>query len=82
MATIPNTLKLWFEAGIYNKATHMIVVTDTFSWEDYPVYVSEQENVHEIAKKYNYKNMQKVTEVYNLSMTWEEQSGHQRVFNY
>lgn len=51
----------------------MIVVCDTFDHEDYPVYVSEDEDVHEKAAEYDECDMQKIMEVYNLSMDIEEQ---------
>lgn len=32
-------------------ATHMIVVCDTYDWEDFPVYVTANEDVHEVEAK-------------------------------
>lgn len=46
--------------------THIISVCDTFSYEDYPVYVYEGQNVEDIYKKYNGPNMQKVNEVIKI----------------
>lgn len=45
----------------------MIVVCDTFDWEDYPRhYVMPTEDVHKKFASYNGSNMQKVMEVYAL----------------
>jgi hypothetical protein len=60
----------------------MIVVCDTFDYEDYPVYVKPGEDVHKIASGYDRVNMQKVMEVYNLSMDRETQLNQHRAFNY
>lgn len=29
----------WFDAGIAQGGTYMLVAVDEFEWEDYPVYV-------------------------------------------
>ena len=80
--TTQDDIRGWFERGQEQKATHMIVVCDTFSYEDYPVYVSESEDVRKKVDEYKGKNMQKIMEVYNLSMDVEEQMSQGRSFNY
>lgn len=82
MATTPEDLITWFKHGVEEKATHMIVVCDTFSYEDYPVYVKIDEDPREKARDYNGKNMQKVMEVYNLNQPMDAQISGERVFNY
>lgn len=83
MAATVEMLKGWFERGLEQKATHMIVACDTFDWEDYPVYVAKGEDARKRAKEYDGKNMQKVMEVYDLRKPWAEQgAGGTRVFNY
>ena len=82
MATSRMMIKEWLERGIEEKATHMIVVCDTFDYDDYPVFVSADEDVREMASKFTFENMQRVMEVYNLSMDIEEQVKEQRTFNY
>jgi hypothetical protein len=72
----------WFDRGLSQKASHMIVVCDTFEHEDYPVFVAEHEEVREKSKQYNGQNMQKIMEVYDLSISKEEQLSSVRVFNY
>lgn len=66
MATTKKIIAEWILEGLLEKHTHLIVVCDTFDYEDYPVYVSSGQNCQEIVDKYNGKQMQKVMEVYNL----------------
>ena len=41
MATTKEDLRQWYKEASRLKATHMIVVYDTFDHEDYPVYVKQ-----------------------------------------
>lgn len=75
-------IKQWFEAGVKNNKTHLIVVCDTFEEPNSdPVYVDQGQNPVETAEDYGYdpddpyaeRDMQRVMEVYNLNMSWEEQ---------
>lgn len=61
--------------------THMIVVCDTYDYEDYPVYVSKVENVRDKRNSYN-GNMQRVMEVYSKNHDRQEQLRAMRTFNY
>jgi hypothetical protein len=63
-------------------STHMLVVCDTFSWDDYPVFVKEHEEVHTVAKDHNGPNMTKLMEVYNLNKDIASQLAETRSFNY
>ena len=72
----------WFKRGVAQGATHMIVVCDTYDHDDYPVYVMPNENVHEKQKEYNGQNMQRVMEVYSMSMDMNTQLNQFRSFNY
>ncbi|MDX1535923.1 MAG: hypothetical protein R3346_04150 [Candidatus Spechtbacterales bacterium] len=74
--------KEWFDRGVEQGATHMIVVCDTFDWEDFPVYVAPDENVREKADEYNKMSMQKVMEVYSLSKDFNEQHSQTRCFSW
>lgn len=73
MGTTVADLRRWFNEGKAKKATHMIVVCDTFDYEDYPTYVKEGENVLEKVAFYRKQEMSKVMEVYSYKKTWEEQ---------
>jgi hypothetical protein len=72
MATTIKDIKEWLDRAPKN-ATHMMVVCDTFSYEDYPVFVSKTEKVKEEYAKYHGPNMQKVMEVYNLKKSLKNQ---------
>jgi hypothetical protein len=62
-------------------ASHMIMVCDTFDYEDYPVFVQSDLDVREEVRRMDGKNMQRVMEVYKISLGWEAQSVG-IVFNY
>jgi hypothetical protein len=81
MACSLDDIKRWFKEGKRVKATHMIVVCDTFDYEDYPVYVARGQNVRDIESAHT-GNMQHVMEVYNLSLPMEQQLNEVRSFNY
>ncbi len=71
----------WFDQGVKQGATHLIVVCDTYDHDDYPVFVTQEQNVKKIEKEHN-KNMQQVMEVYKLSDNKEEQMQEHRCFRY
>lgn len=81
--TSTEELRELFDKGISVGATHMIMVCDTFSHEDYPVYVRVGQDAREVAKEFDGINMQRLLEVYNLKMdkTVQFQSSVP-VFNY
>ena len=74
MAASLETIKSHFSLGLANGATHMVMVCDTFDYEDYPVYVEDGQSVQEVVDQYNSASMQRVMEVYKLSLGWEAQS--------
>jgi hypothetical protein len=80
--TTAGMIREWLTDGKELKATHCIVVCDTFDHEDYPVYVSKKQNVREIMKKYDGINMQRVMEVYNLRKPLEKQLEIRRNFEF
>lgn len=47
--------------------THVLIVCDTFDYEDYPVYVTLGQDVRKIAATNNGPNMTKLMEVYDLT---------------
>lgn len=70
----------WFDRGVKEGASHMIVVCDSFSYEDYPVYVAKESEFYTVYAKYNGVNMQRIMEVYDLSESKESQKSG-RVMN-
>lgn len=82
MSTTRDDLREWFKEGLDKDATHMLIVCDTFSYEDYPCFVSSDQDLKKVETKYDNKNMQKVMEIYNLNMDMEEQLNNKhRVYN-
>jgi len=82
MAASQQDISLWFDRGVESNATHLIVVCDTFSYDDYPVYVGAEENVHERIREIGTQEMQRVMEVYNLKLPKQPQLDEVRSFNY
>lgn len=82
MATTIPMLVQWFNDGVDLGATHMIVVCDTFDWEDFPVYVMSTEDALEKFGELHEHNMQKVMEVYNLRLDRDDQMAEWRAFHF
>jgi hypothetical protein len=81
-AATKEEIKEWFEQGVKQGASHMIVMCDTFDWDDYPVYVTPPVDARKTVEAKNGNNMQKVMEVYNLALPMEAQLDERRAFNY
>lgn len=86
MSTTAQELRAWVEKGAEMKdVTHVLIVCDTYDYEDYPVYVRKGEDVQARAKENNGPNMTRLMEVYSLTgkYTIDEQFAcGGRVFNY
>ena len=93
MATTKDEIIRWLKQGKAMGATHLIIICDTFDWEDYPVFVLPNQNVRSKAGEYGRndstglptfpnKNMQKVMEVYSLSHDLDSQLNEYRVFHF
>ena len=72
---------MWFDKGITQKQDFMIVVCDTYDWTDYPVFCTTEE-FDEKHAEFDGKNMQKIMEVYDLSVDKESQINEFRAFHY
>lgn len=81
MATTRDEIREWLDRAKKKGATHMIVATDTFDWEDYPVFVMPGQDAQAEVNARHGPNMSKVMEVYNMSMDLDEQLKAQRVWN-
>lgn len=79
-ATIDD-IKGWILRGVAQDATHVIIVHDTYDHDNYPVFVSEDEDIYEKAGKYKGQNMQVIDEVYDLSMDLDKQLDETRAFH-
>lgn len=92
-ATTEEDIKGWFMEGKEKGATHIIVVCDTFSYEDYPIFVMPDEDVRKKSFEYGRDNgnglpslendkMSKVMEVYSLSLPMEDQLKEFRAWHF
>lgn len=81
MAATKEEIRGWLKRGIKDDYSHVIVVCDTYDYEDFPVFVAKSENVLEIKEKNEKASMQKIMEIYNLSMDVEAQLNEKRAFN-
>lgn len=82
MGTTQNDISRWFDNGVKNNAAYMIVMVDTFDYEDYPVFVSPQDDIHKELTFRRMASMQRIVEVYDLSMDRDKQLNEFRAFNY
>jgi hypothetical protein len=73
MPTTMNDIREWLSNYDNSEVSHVLIVSDTFDYTEYPVPVKVGEDVKSIILDYNSKNMQRVMEVYNLGMDIEEQ---------
>lgn len=62
-------------------ATHMLVVCDTFSHEDYPAYVKGTPIQGQIDQFDKGGNMQRVIEVYSAALPFEDQLNEVRAWH-
>ncbi len=69
----------WFDRGVSQGAEFMIVVCDSFDYDDYPVFCTAEN--YEEKHAASCTNMQRIMEVYDLSMDRELQLAEHRVFN-
>lgn len=80
MSTTRKELSDWFDRGIAQGATHMVVVCDTFSYEDYPVFCKSEAAARAVAASPG--EMQRIMEVYNLTKDKDTQvNTSSRVWN-
>lgn len=82
MATSKTDILEWIIRGQQQDKDYLIVVCDTFSYEDFPVFCS-REKVKEKYREYSCsaKNMSKVMEVYNLKEDIGTQISQPRCLN-
>jgi len=68
MAASQNDIEGWVRSALKKGCTHLLVVCDDFDYEDYPVEVMEGEDIRTKMEEYNFKNMQRIMEVYSMKM--------------
>jgi hypothetical protein len=58
-------ISLWFDEGVADGRDYMIVVCDTWDYDDYPVY-ADRADFWTAYGQHDGKNMQTIMEVYDL----------------
>lgn len=87
MAATKEDIRRWLQRGITEGATHVVVVCDTFDWDDYPVYVTPEQKIQEVIARYGGRfakpgpDMQKIIEVYSLSLPIEPQLNERQAWH-
>lgn len=77
--TTQEDVKRWLNEAKERKAKFMIVVVDTFDYEDYPVFCLTAEECLE--KSRNPGQMQRIMEVYDLSLDLDTQVNERRAYH-
>jgi len=80
MAATYKEISDWFEEGKQKGSLALIVGTDTFSYDDYPVYCIDISELENKIKQIRSKSMSVVQEVYDLNKNKEEQMSQRRCF--
>jgi hypothetical protein len=81
IAATPERIGSWFRQAPEG-ATHMVIVCDEMSWEDYPEYVMSGQDPRAVAAEQNGKALQKVMEVYHLGYDLDKQLVAKHAWNY
>lgn len=76
-------IRQWFDKAVESRASHMLVVVDTFDYENYPVHVLPDQDVQEVVRGYSDGKhpMQRIVEVYKMSIDREQQLSTDRCCN-
>jgi len=81
-ATKSNLIK-WFQKGVRNNQSHMIVVCDTYNYDDRPIYTNSLEEFKEEYKKViSSHGNETIMEVYDLKVDIDFQINEDRAFHY
>lgn len=82
MAATRQDIECWLQQGVASNSTHVVIFCDTFDWEDYPVYVQRGQDVLKVIEEHKKENhMDKVMEVYNLSLDIQSQLAEYRAYH-
>jgi hypothetical protein len=80
--TTRQDIQEWVERGRSSGLRWLIVVCDTFDYEDYPVYANTVEEFDKAYNSHNNTNMQRIMEVYDLDGDIQSQMSQSRSFAY
>ena len=76
-----DNIRRWLEHGKKLNATHMIVISDTWSYEYMPSYVLEGEDVRERCNEINSTPYESVKELYNYGLDLDMQLNSPMAFH-
>ena len=76
--TTKDDIRRWLDRGKKQGATHMVVVCDTYDYEDYPVFVNSPADAEKAFEAPG--EMQRGMEIYNLGMDLELQIAMRRCY--
>lgn len=77
MGTTQEDIARWLR-NAPDGSSHMLVVCDTYDYEDYPVYVKGRE---EYESKFPLDSMQRLMEVYDLGVSHKDQLNEHRAMH-
>lgn len=75
--TTLNKIEAWFDRGVKENQAYLVVIVDTFDYDDYPAYAADDAACNELLAK-NGQNMQRIMEVYDLRKDKESQLNEHR----
>lgn len=81
MAASRQDIEGWLKRAEIERATHVIIVCDTFDHDDYPVYVTASQDIHERIKHFQNASMQRIMEVYNMALPISDQMREHRAYH-
>ena len=73
---------MWLEKARAQGATHLIIACDRYNYDNYPIYVTAKEDVRKEIRRIIRQNMQSIDEVYDMSMSLEEQLNEHRAVHF
>lgn len=82
MVTSRENISKWFDIALQKGATHLLIVRDTFNDDEFPEYIMPNQDVHACYRFHNGPNMEKVLEVYKMSLPKEDQLNEDRAFHF
>lgn len=81
MTTTRDDIRAWINRGKADGKAYMIVVCDTFDWDDFPIFVEAGADIKKAIDAERHKSMQKVMEVYDLNGDIDAQLEQRRVWS-
>jgi hypothetical protein len=82
MSTSRSEIEEWVRAAYKKGCTHLIVVCDDFSLEDFPVEVFEGDDIEKKIEEHgNFKTMQRIMEVYSMKLPLDLQLAERRAWH-